>query len=288
MKYFPKLLLSLLLVGLFAWSGKHVLISSATRSESGTAKRFSAVNRSPMKIEASEVPPVYTYKIVNTFPHDPNAFTQGLVFKGGVIYEGTGLLGRSELRKVDLVTGDVLQHRNLPAYLFGEGVTAYENRLIQLTWKAGVGLVYDRASFGLIKEFRYSTEGWGITHDGKRLIMSDGTSTLRFLDPQTFAEIGLIEVYDRTDPVIKLNELEYVQGEVFANVWRTDLIARIAPETGRVVGWIDLAGLLKPEDRIPATGVLNGIAYDPANDRLFVTGKLWPKLFEIKPVLREG
>ena len=286
MEYFPRLLLSLLLGGLFAWSGKQVVISSATWSQPVADKRLTAVKKLPLKIEASESPPVYTYEIVNSFPHDPTAFTQGLVFKGGVLYEGTGLRGRSELRKVDLLTGDVLQRRNLQANFFGEGLTAFEDRLIQLTWKAGVGFVYDRASFRLLKKFRYSTEGWGITHDGKRLIMSDGTSTLRFLDPKTFAEIGLIEVYDRTDPVNKLNELEYVQGQVFANVWRTDLIARIAPESGRVLGWIDLSGLLKPEDRLPASGVLNGIAYDPANDRLFVTGKLWPKLFEIKPVLR--
>jgi len=223
-----------------------------------------------------------TYKVVNTYPHDPNAFTQGLVFENGVLYEGTGLRGRSTLRRVELETGDILQIRELSAQFFGEGVTIYGNRLIQLTWQSNVGFVYDKESFELLQEFNYATEGWGITYDGKRLIMSDGTSTLHFLDPETFEEIGSIEVLDGGSPVTRLNELEYVQGEIYANVWQTDLIARIAPLTGQVTGWIELEGLLGLEDRSELVDVLNGIAYDAENDRLFVTGKLWPKLFEIE------
>ncbi len=229
-----------------------------------------------------DVTPVYTYKVVNTYPHDRNAFTQGLVFENGALYEGTGLHGQSTLRKVELETGDTLQMRELPAQFFGEGVTVKENRIIQLTWQSNVGFVYDRDSFELLQEFTYPTEGWGITHDGKRLVMSDGTSTLYFLDPETFEEIGRIEVRDGDRAVNRLNELEWVEGEIYANVWQTDCIARIEPETGQVTGWIELKGLLSPADRSGPVGVLNGIAYDAKNDRLFVTGKLWPRLFEIE------
>ncbi|MFQ5794705.1 MAG: glutaminyl-peptide cyclotransferase [Candidatus Bipolaricaulia bacterium] len=232
----------------------------------------------------SENTPVYTYKVVNTYPHDPNAFTQGLVFEDGVLYEGTGLYGRSTLRRVRLETGDVLQRRRLPARFFGEGVTIYGSKIIQLTWRSNVGFVYDKHSFELLQQFNYPTEGWGITHDGDRLIMSDGTSTLYFWAPETFEEIGRIEVHDDDGPVTRLNELEYVNGEIYANVWQTDRIARIAPQTGQVIGWIELEGLLNPEDLSKPVDVLNGIAYDAKNDRLFVTGKLWPGLFEIQLV----
>jgi glutamine cyclotransferase len=226
--------------------------------------------------------PVATYRIVNTYPHDPSAFTQGLFFVDGFLYEGTGLRGHSSLRKVDLKTGNILRVRQLPAQLFGEGITIYGNRVIQLTWRARVGLVYDRKTFQLLDTFTYPTEGWGITHDDRSLIMSDGTSTLYFLDPQTFQEVHRLTVHTRDGPVSRLNELEYVQGEIYANVWQTDRIARISPATGEVLGWIDLEGLLGPEDRKRRIDVLNGIAYDVKNDRLFVTGKLWPKLFEIE------
>ena len=229
-----------------------------------------------------DVIPVYTYNIINTYPHDRNAFTQGLVFEDGVLYEGTGGLGHSTLRRVELATGDILQIRELPAQFFGEGITIYGDKIIQLTWKSNVGFVYDKDSFELLQEFGYSTEGWGITHDGERLIMSDGTSTLRFLDPQTFQDIGQLEVFDNDGPVTRLNELEYIKGEIYANVWQTDRVARIAPETGRVTGWIELGGLLTTEDRLEPVDVLNGIAYDTETDHLFVTGKLWPKLFEIE------
>ncbi len=230
----------------------------------------------------SDIIPVYSYSVVDAYPHDPDAFTQGLVFEDGVLYEGTGLLEHSTLRRVELETGAVLQVRELPDQVFGEGITIYESKIIQLTWQSGIGFVYDKDSFELLEEFDYSTQGWGITHDGTRLIMSDGTVTLRLLDPQTFEEIGQLAISDNDGPVTRLNELEYVQGEIYANVWQTDLVARIAPETGRVIGWIDLTGLLSAEDRSDPVDVLNGIAYDAEADLLFVTGKLWPKLFEIE------
>lgn len=235
----------------------------------------------------SDVVPVYFYNIVNTYSHDPDAFTQGLVFEDGFLYEGTGLLGHSTLRRVQLETGAILQTRELPDQFFGEGITIYGDEIIQLTWQSHVGFVYDKNSFELLQEFSYSTEGWGITHDGEHLIMSDGTSTLHFLDPETFEETGQLQVFDNNGPVTRLNELEYVQGEIYANVWQTDRVARIAPETGRVIGWVDLEGLLTAEGFTEPVDVLNGIAYDAEADRLFVTGKLWPKLFEIKLISPE-
>jgi glutamine cyclotransferase len=232
----------------------------------------------------SGITPVCLYRIVNTYPHDPGAFTQGLFFENGFLYEGTGLHERSTLRRVDLETGDVVQLYELPEKYFGEGITVYEDRIIQLTWQSREGFVYDKESFELLRKFDYPTEGWGITHDGKQLIMSDGTANLYFLDPETFVETGRIQVSDSNGPVTRLNELEYVKGEIYANIWQTDRIARISPDTGEVLDWIDLEGLLKPEDKEKAVDVLNGIAYDAVGDRLFVTGKLWPKLFEIIPV----
>lgn len=228
----------------------------------------------------------YTYTVVNSYPHDPDAFTQGLVCDNGVLYEGTGHYKRSSLREVKLETGVVSRTHSLPPQYFGEGITIYNERIIHLTWKSNIGFVYNRDNFELLRTFDYSTEGWGITHNGTRLIMSDGTSTLYFLDPITFEETGRIEVRDRNNPVTGLNELEFVRGEIFANVWKTNRIARIDPATGRVTGWIDLEGLLKPKDGEKSAGGLNGIAYDAENDRLFVTGKYWPKLFEIKLIGR--
>jgi glutamine cyclotransferase len=282
---------SLTLVGLFLLLGG-ILLISATVFSAETGRHSSAEATAPTvtnstQPEISYPAPVVGYRIVNTYPHDPKAFTQGLVFADDLIYEGTGLRGQSSLRKVDLKTGNILQIRQLSAQFFGEGITSYGNRIIQLTWRARVGFVYDRQTFQLLDTFNYPTEGWGITHDGRSFIMSDGTSTLYLLDPQTFQEVGRLEVHTRDGPVSRLNELEYVQGEIYANVWKTDRIARISPETGEVVGWIDLEGLLRPEDRNRRIDVLNGIAYDVKNDRLFVTGKLWPTLFEIELVVPE-
>ncbi len=230
----------------------------------------------------SNVIPVYTYKVVNTYPHDRSAFTEGLVFEDGVLYEGTGLRGYSNLRRVKLETGEILQICELPPQFFGEGVTVYGNKIIQLTWQSHIGFVYDKYSFKLLQEFNYPDEGWGIAHDGKHLIMSDGTATLHFLDPETFEEISQIEVSANNTPVTRINELEYIQGEIYANIWQTERIARIDPLTGQVIGWIDLKGILSPEDDSETVDVLNGIAYDLKNSRLFVTGKFWPKLFEIE------
>jgi glutamine cyclotransferase len=225
--------------------------------------------------------PVHGYEVVNVFPHDREAFTQGLVYRDGVLYESTGLKGRSSLRKVQLETGKVLQQTRIDARYFAEGLTDWGNRLVQLTWDTNVGFVYDVASFKQTGTFQYTGEGWGLTHDGTRLIMSDGTPTLRFLDPATFRVVGTLAVKDGTLPVEDLNELEYVEGEIYANVWTTDRIAVISPATGLVSRWINLAGLM-PAAQTTGDAVLNGIAYDPARQRLFVTGKLWPRLFEIR------
>jgi glutamine cyclotransferase len=231
-----------------------------------------------------DTPATWTYKVVKSFPHDPKAFTQGLVFENGFLYEGTGLNGQSELRKVELETGKVRQSYKLPDECFGEGITIYGDRIIQLTYLSRVGFVYEKKTFDLLDEFNYQTEGWGLTHDSKYLIMSDGTPMLYFLDPETFAQDHKIMVLDQDSPVWGLNELEYVDGQIFANVWPTERIVRIEPQTGRVVGWIDIEGILKPQDQTGPVDVLNGIAYDSVGHRLFVTGKFYPKLYEIKLV----
>ncbi len=227
-----------------------------------------------------------SYEVINVFPHDPAAFTQGLVYVDGSLYEGTGLYGQSALREVDLLTGQVFRLHELDDKFFGEGITVFGDRVVQLTWRKNTGFVYDLASFDLVQEFSYPTEGWGITHDSEQLIMSDGTATLYFWNPETFAETGRVTVRDGSTPVSRLNELEYIRGEVYANVWQTDLIARIDPKTGNVLGWLYLDGLLDAGEK-QSGAVLNGIAYDEASDRLFVTGKLWPKLFEIRLIPRK-
>jgi glutamine cyclotransferase len=225
-----------------------------------------------------------SYKVVRAFPHDPQAYTQGLLFLDGHLYESTGLNGRSSLRMVDLTTGRVLQSVPVPSQYFAEGLACWGSTLIQLTWQSHVAFVYDRFSFRLLRTLAYDGEGWGLTEDGRNLILSDGSATLKFLDPATFHVVRTVEVTDQGTPVTQLNELEYVRGEVYANVWHTDRIARIAPGTGKVLGWIDLAGILPADQRTDPEAVLNGIAYDAAHNRLFVTGKLWPQLFEIKVV----
>jgi len=231
------------------------------------------------------IAPVLGYQVVNGYPHDRDAFTQGLVYLDGVLYEGTGLEGESTLRQVDLDTGEVLQSRALDEEHFGEGIAVVGDRIYQLTWRTGICFVYDRETFDLLATFSYPTEGWGLTTDGERLIMSDGSSRLTFRDPATFEEIGHVDVRDGGMEVDALNELEYVDGEVWANVYTTDYVVRIDPGTGSVTSWIDLTGLLSDEDRAgEEVNVLNGIAHDPASDRVFVTGKLWPRLFEIEVV----
>jgi glutamine cyclotransferase len=238
----------------------------------------------PLISNYSPEPDFYSYKIVNTFAHDPNAFTQGLIWDNGYLYEGTGLAGRSTLRKVELETGKVVQSINLPVKYFGEGITIFKDKIIQLTYLSNVGFVYDKDTFELLREFTYPNEGWGITHDGKRLIMSDGTPTLYFLDPQTFEKVSSVDVYYKNNLLWDLNELEFIDDRIYANIWQTDRIAIIEPKTGQVTGLVELGGLLAGPDRTRKADVLNGIAYDPINCRLFVTGKFWPKLFEIKLV----
>jgi glutamine cyclotransferase len=228
-----------------------------------------------------------TYRIVHTYPHDRQAFTQGLIYTGGHLYESTGLEGHSSLRMEDLETGSILQFQEVPSKYFAEGLTQWGNTLIQLTWQNHIALVYDLATFRFLRAIPYSGDGWGLTQDGKNLILSDGTATLHFLDPATFHELRRITVKDHGVPITQLNELEFVHGQIYANIWHSARIVRIAPETGRVLGFIDLAGLLPENERSTPEAVLNGIAWDQEHDRLFVTGKLWPKLFEIEIVPHE-
>jgi glutamine cyclotransferase len=225
------------------------------------------------------------YQVVHGYPHDSQAFTQGLIFVDGHLYESTGLKGKSSLRMVDLSTGQVLQKFDLPTEYFGEGLTDWGSSLIQITWKEHTAFVYDRFSFSVLRTFQYEGEGWGLTHDETQLILSDGSSYLRFLDPKSFKETRRIRVSDETgQPIVKLNELEYLHGEIYANIWETDEILRISPRTGKVLGRIDLNGIIDKRTLTSPDAVLNGIAYDSIGERLFVTGKLWPKLFEIKIV----
>jgi glutamine cyclotransferase len=233
-------------------------------------------------LSASGQVPEYTYTVVHAYPHDPLAFTQGLEFRGGFLYEGTGLEGSSMLRKLDLQSGKVLQAIAIDEQYFGEGITVLNNRILELTWTSHRGFIYDQATFRQLSTFEYPGEGWGLTNDGKQIFMSDGTAEIRCWDPVTLHEMRRMRVHDGNQAITMLNELEYVKGEIYANVWQTDRIARISPTDGRVVGWIDLAGLLTLEERSHGADVLNGIAYDAGTDRLFVTGKNWPKLFEIR------
>lgn len=228
--------------------------------------------------------PFYGYEIVNTYPHDANAFTQGLIYENGFLYEGTGQKGHSSIRKVDLETGKVLQIYKLPDKYFGEGITIWKDKIVQLTWESETGFVYDKETFKLEREFSYKTEGWGITHDDKYLIMSDGSPTLSYLDPDTFELVSKVPVYYEGSLLPDLNELEYINGKIYANIWQTNDIAIIDPKTGNVESIIDLTGLLNIWDAEKQVDVLNGIAYDEKNKRLFVTGKWWPKLYEIKLV----
>jgi glutaminyl-peptide cyclotransferase len=227
--------------------------------------------------------PVYGYRVVRALPHDRSAFTQGLIHLDDVFYESTGLNGESTLRKVAVETGEVLQRHDVPAAYFAEGLVDWRDTLVQLTYTTGVAFVYDRASFRKLREHRYSGEGWGLTRTSTHLVMSDGTPTLRLLDPATFAVTSRLQVHDETGPISAVNELEMVKGTLYANIWMTDRIAMIDPASGRVTGWLDLQGLLPAAER-NRVDVLNGIAYDAKGDRLFVTGKLWPHVYQIQVV----
>lgn len=259
--------------------------SSPVAAPPAAGTQAAAASAAPSAPAAPVQPTIYDYTVVNTYPHDPNAFTQGLVYLDGVFYEGTGLYGRSSLRKVAPDTGQVLQQHDLDETFFGEGIAVLGEEIFQLTWQNGVGFVYDRETFAEKRRFTYATEGWGLTHDGENLIMSDGTPTIYFRDPATLEEVRRITVTLGGEPVVRLNELEYIGGKILANVWQTDIMLRIDPATGVVDGVYDFTGLLAqapPSTSATAPDVLNGVAYDQENDRFFVTGKLWPALFEVK------
>ncbi len=227
--------------------------------------------------------PTYDYDVVHTYPHDPSAFTEGLFYRAGYLYESTGLEQHSSIRKVRLETGEIVQKLDIPSLYFGEGIVDWHGHLISLTWKSHVGFVFDLHTFKLQRQFRYEGEGWALTRNDKQIIMSDGTAQLRFLDPNTLRETGRLEVTLEGKGLSNVNELEWVKGEIYANVWQSNWLVRIDPGNGHVVGIVNLTGLLQPSDIVPGqTDVLNGIAYDAKNDRLFVTGKNWPKLFEIR------
>lgn len=239
----------------------------------------SNVNRqSPPEARAQQLP----YEVVNSYPHDPTSFTQGLLWHDGVFYEGTGLEGQSKLRRLEFPSGRVLKEINLAPELFGEGLALVDSRLIQLTWKSHRGFVYDLDTFRQLQEFSYDTEGWGLTYDGKNLILSDGSSTLFYIDPQTFKPLRKLAVTMNGKPLAELNELEFIDGEIWSNVWQTDFIVRIDPTSGRVASFLNLKNILAPSDRTGREDVLNGIAYDAEHKRIFITGKLWPRIFEIR------
>lgn len=237
-----------------------------------------------IKLKSNMAPKGFTYKVIKTFPHDPEAYTQGLFYHEGILYEGTGQQGRSSIRKVELETGKVLLSVNLEKSHFGEGIAKFGDRIFQLTWTSGVGFTYDFASFKPIGTFSYPTQGWGLTTNGRELIMSDGSNTIYYVDPESFTELHRVEVFDDKKAVDQLNELEFINGELFANVYQSDRVVIIDPETGAVKANIDFKGLLKPEEKTRTVDVLNGIAWDEAGKRLFVTGKNWPKLFQVELV----
>ncbi len=258
-----------------------ILAGSTTSSDSAPAWQESE-NRTRTRPVRRDVV-WHKYDVVNKFPHDPAAFTQGLVWHEGRLYEGTGLRGASSVRRVRLETGAVEQKIDLAPNIFGEGIAVWNDSIVQITWQNQVGFVYDLETFAQRRSFTYQGEGWGLTHDGTRLIMSNGSSVLVFRDPETFAETRRVTVTFRGAPLQRLNELEYIEGQIWANIWPTNQIARIEPNTGRVMGVLDLTGILTPQDQgNAAVDVLNGIAYDEKSDRIFVTGKLWPRLYEIR------
>lgn len=273
-----------LLCSCISWSGVFLTVLLLFACDD-TSKNHISLNPTRTSTTQNETIPLnYGYNIIQTYPHDSQAFTQGLVIENGNLYESTGRYGHSSVRQLDLNTGKVLKIHNLAKELFGEGLTVFNDQIVQLTLVAKTGFVYEPEHLEILQTFSYNTQGWGITHDGTHLIMSDGSSILRFLDPISFEVLFEIQVYDANVEVSQLNELEYIQGEIYANVWDTDRIVKISPKTGQVLGWIDLQNLLPAEDREQGVDVLNGIAYDKEQNRLFVTWKLWPKLFEIELV----
>jgi glutaminyl-peptide cyclotransferase len=244
---------------------------------------FLALGTAQFAVVSYAAVPIYDVDIIHTYPHDPSAFTEGLFYLNGFLYESTGLEQHSTIRKVRLDTGEVVKKIDIPPQYFGEGIVNWDGHLISLTWKSHVGFVFDLATFKLQRQFQYEGEGWALTQDGKQLIMSDGTPELRFINPNTLKETNRIQVTLDGKPVRNVNELEWVKGEIYANVWQTNWILRINPKDGQVVGLVNLAGLLSSGTQVKSPdGVLNGIAYDAKGDRLFVTGKNWPKLFEIR------
>lgn len=273
-----------LLVLLLAGCGQNAVSAPALTASplpSPTATFVPIPTLLPTPEGATQAIPAYGYTVVDSFPHDVAAYTQGLQFLDGVFYEGTGLEGRSSLRKVEIGTGKVLQQHDLEDQYFGEGIVVLADRIWQITWKSQVAFLYDRASFNEIKRVNYPTQGWGLTYDGARLIMSDGSNTLYFRDPENFDEISRVSVTYMGQVLMQLNELEYINGEIWANIYQTNFIARINPETGVVTSVVDLTGILANETLTNQVDVLNGIAYDAATDRLFVTGKLWPKVYQV-------
>jgi glutamine cyclotransferase len=273
--FFANLFLTIGLHGTSPGTGRVLCIESALARQAETALLSSAKRH---------FAPLFKVRILKRYPHDPCAFTQGLIFANGFLYESTGLNGKSGLRQVELETGRVLRKYDLPFQYFGEGLTLWHGSLIQLTWTSGKGFVYNLQSFAVEREFSYSGEGWGLTNDGKSLVMSNGTEELIFLNPATLVRQRSLRVLDNGEPVCLLNELEYIKGEIFANVWQEDFIAMISPQTGEVTGWIDMSALRGELPPASSAKALNGIAFDAGKDRIFVTGKLWPLLFEIEVI----
>ncbi|NBO64442.1 MAG: glutaminyl-peptide cyclotransferase [Acidobacteria bacterium] len=258
----------------------------STQSEGGS---ISAAPAPAVEPQGVTIPPRvvnYGFEVIKVYPHDPGAFTQGLLYHNGYLYESTGLNGQSSLRQVDLATGEVRRRVDLADTYFAEGLALHNRKLYQLTWQSSLGFIYDLDSFQLLRTFNYRGEGWGLTVGGGLLILSDGSSRLRFIDPETLDLRREVDVLEGERPVNQLNELEFVNGAIWANIWQSDRLVQINPETGKVMGWVNLGGLLPAEDRQRGVDVLNGIAWDEDGPRLFVTGKLWPKLFEIRLIER--
>jgi glutamine cyclotransferase len=262
-------------------SGQEAIDSQQGRMNSPQTGNRAAGQAQQVNASSLEVP-TYTFEVVNSWPHDCKAFTQGLVFDRNLFFESTGQYGESSLRRVEPQTGKVLKKLKIDGDYFAEGIAIFQGKIFQLTWESHKGFIYDQESFERLGEFTYEGEGWGLTHDGRSLIMSDGTNRIRFLDPVSLKVERKISVYDHNQPLMLLNELEYIKGEIYANIWHSDRIVRIDPANGKITGWIDLTGLLSSKGDCKQAEVLNGIAYEEASDRLFVTGKLWPKVFEIR------